>query len=220
MSNYYRSILNAQGSSFSNLQSTEYDGVDDYVDINTTLIGTTFSISVWFKVANTTDLQPIVSTRENSISTSKGIDIYVQNNILTFRIYNNGATAVTQAFTDLGWNHVLYVYDGTTLKAFLNGVSIGSAVGTYATSTQTLKTGIFVPISAYAEANIDELAIWNTDQSANASTFGASPIDLSSYSPLHWYRFEGTGTTATDSGTGGNNGTLTNGVTRSTDVPT
>ena len=38
--------------------------------------------------------------------------------------------------------------------------------------------------------------------------------------PLSWWRFEeGSGTTANDLGTGGNNGTLTNGTAYSTDVP-
>ena len=47
------------------------------------------------------------------------------------------------------------------------------------------------------------------------------PRNLSSLSPLLWYRFqEGSGTTAIDSGTGGNNGTIENGATYSTDVPT
>ena len=56
------------GTSFSNTQSIELDGVDDYVDFDKTIAGTTFSISGWFKVANTTDLQPIISTRENQVS--------------------------------------------------------------------------------------------------------------------------------------------------------
>ena len=46
------------------------------------------------------------------------------------------------------------------------------------------------------------------------------PNDISSLSPVGYWRFEGTGTTATDNGSGANNGTLTNGVTRSTDIPT
>ena len=212
--------------SFNNTKSILLGGIDDFVNFNTTIVGTTFSISAWFKVANTTDLQPIVSTRENSISTSKGIDIYIQSNVLTFRIYKNGGTSVTQAFTDLGWNHVLYVYDGTTLKGFLNGVSIGSAVGTYATGTQTLKTGIFVPSSAYAETNIDEVALFYTDESSNASTIynGGVPNDLNDLStpPLSWWRC-GDGDTAptlTDNGSGGNDGTMESFSTFSTDVPT
>jgi hypothetical protein len=47
------------------------------------------------------------------------------------------------------------------------------------------------------------------------------PNDISGLSPLNWYRFEeASGLTATDSGTGGNDGILLNSATRSTDVPT
>ena len=176
--------------SFADTKSFQFDGITDYINTNTTIVGTTFSISAWFKVANTTDLQPIVSTRENSISTSKGIDVYIQSDTLTFRVYRNGGTSVTQSFTDLGWNHVLYVYNGTTLEGFLNGISIGSAIGTYATSTQTLKTGIFVPSSEYAETYIDEVALFYTDESANVSTIfnGGVPNDLTALNPILWYR--------------------------------
>ena len=52
------------------------------------------------------------------------------------------------------------------------------------------------------------------------STIATAPSDLSTYNPVAWYRFEeGSGTTAIDSGTGGNNGTIS-GATYSTDVPT
>ena len=70
---------------------------------------------------------------------------------------------------------------------------------------------------------LDEVAYFNSELSASdiSTIYGTgAPSDLSSLSPISWWRFEGTGTTATDSGSGGNNGTLTNGVTRSSDVPT
>ena len=210
------------GTSFSNTQSIELDGVDDYVDFDKTIAGTTFSISGWFKVANTTDLQPIISTRENQVSSSRGIDVFVKSNILEFRVYYLGTTSVTTAFTDTGWNHFMYVYNSTTLKAYLNGSSIGTAVGSYGVGTQTLKSGKFVPNNVLGEMNIDEVALWSSDESSNiGSIYSASgAVDLSSLSPLNWWRFEGTGTTATDSGSEGSNGTLINGATRTTDVPT
>ena len=72
--------------------------------------------------------------------------------------------------------------------------------------------------------SIDEVAIWNSDQSANASAiYGAGvPTSLASYSPLSWWRC-GDGDSAPtllDNGSGGNNGTMTNFTTFSTDVPT
>ncbi len=49
------------------------------------------------------------------------------------------------------------------------------------------------------------------------------PGNLSSFNPIGWWRMGdddgGTGTTITDQGSGGNDGTLINGPTFSTDVP-
>jgi len=67
------------------------------------------------------------------------------------------------------------------------------------------------------------LAAWDSvlDSTQVSNIYnGGIPNDLSITNPVHWWRFEGSGTTATDSGSGGNDGTLINGVTRSTDVPT
>ena len=67
--------------------------------------------------------------------------------------------------------------------------------------------------------------MWNSDQSSNISSIYNSgvPNDISSLSPLHWWRMgdnnSGTGTTITDQGSGSNDGTLTNGPTFSSDVP-
>jgi hypothetical protein len=65
--------------------------------------------------------------------------------------------------------------------------------------------------------------IWSSDQSANASAIGGTiPTDLSTYNPISWWRC-GDGDTAptlTDNGSGGNDGTMTNFTTFSTDVPT
>ena len=77
-----------------------------------------------------------------------------------------------------------------------------------------------------AEGLIDEVAIFNSALSASDITAiynSGTPDDLSSYSPVGWWRMGdndgGTGTTITDQGSGGNDGTLTNGPTFSTTVP-
>jgi hypothetical protein len=75
--------------------------------------------------------------------------------------------------------------------------------------------------------NIDEVAIWDSALSASDITSiynSGVPNDISSLSPVAYYRMGdndgGTGTTITDQGSGGNDGTLTNGPTFLTDVPT
>ena len=72
------------------------------------------------------------------------------------------------------------------------------------------------------EGELDEIAFWNSDKTSDlANIFNSgNPNDLSTLSVVNWYRFEeGSGTTATDSGSGANDGTLTNGPSYSTDTP-
>ena len=86
-----------------------------------------------------------------------------------------------------------------------------------------LSTDIKFKTTSYSSGGLDEIAIWNSDQSANVSSIynSGAPNDISSLNPLHWWRFEeGSGSTATDSGSGGNDGTLVNDVVFEEDVPT
>ena len=75
-------------------------------------------------------------------------------------------------------------------------------------------------------AKIDEMAIFSGVLSASDVTSiynGGTPANLGSFSPVGWWRMgenDGlAGTTITDRGSGGNDGTLANGPTFSTDVP-
>ncbi len=211
---------------FSNTESILLDGIDAYVDCGNAFTSlTSFSVSAWFKSDDTSSSnQSIISSRINSIGTSKGVDIFINNNQLYSRIYNNGATEVVVAFTDTsGWHQVVLTYDGTTLEMYLDNVSKGTSTGAYSNSGANWLIGKWNNGSNYFNGNIDEVSVFNTElsQSDVTSIYNSGvPNDISSLSPLSWWRFEGTGTTATDSGSGGNNGTLENTVVRSTDVPT
>jgi hypothetical protein len=231
MSSLYRSILNAQGSSFSNLQSVELDGVDDYVNVgNPTSLQITgaITLSAWVKTTDTSSFEVIIG-KDNVGGGTRSYMLYKSTNAAAFVIFqSNSASSVigTTAINDGSWHHVMGVNDGTDLKIYIDGTLDNTNVG----GGGTIDNGTFdfwigarggtVSQRGFFTGTIDEVAIWNSDQSAIASAIGSSPVDLSTYSPLSWWRFEGTGTTATDSGSGGNDGTLINGVTRSTDVPT
>jgi hypothetical protein len=231
--------------SFSNTKSILLDGVDDYVNIGTTSLGITnaISISAWVKIPTTntggggSDIQEIICEDATS-----GIN---RNWALNWRggtrnnwqwvIWNTSGAAVLVTSSGLtpndgNWHHILATYDGTSnadgLKLYVDGATpfTATALSTGIRSVSSVEATIGATSGGGAlrlEGTVDEVAVWNSDQSANASTIynGGVPNDISSLSPLSWWRFEGTGTTATDSGSGGNDGTLTNGVTRSTDVP-
>ena len=209
----------ASAPSFSNTQSIELDGIDDYVSLSTISLTGAFSVSAWVKFSTLTSAEShIINT---GTSNTNRIGVYsstaFQVKIAGTNVFINETSG--NDFVTNQWQHVLVTRDASNnVSVFRNGSSFGSS--TTLSGTLTLDSIFRFNTNQYALGYIDEVALWDSDQSANASTFGSSPIDLNSYSPLHWYRFENTGITATDSGSGGNDGTLTNGVTRSTDVPT
>ena len=94
------------------------------------------------------------------------------------------------------------------------------------TSVSNPVIGSFNGASLFLNGYVDEVAIFNSALSASdvSDIYNSGvPADLTSLSPVNWWRMGdndgGTGTTITDQGSGGNNGTLTNGPTFSTTVP-
>jgi len=146
--------------------------------------------------------------------------------------------------SDLGWtngvwHHVTVTHDGSTAKLYIDGVDISAiyTVTTDKTAWLTDITGIDTfcvgatnknsAVTQYFDGLIDEAAYFSTELSAAQVTAiynSGVPANLAPYSPVGWYRMGdndgGTGTTITDQGSGGNDGTLTNAPTFSTNVPT
>ena len=127
------------------------------------------------------------------------------------------------------WYHMMLIDDGlgnnnSSVKAYIDGAFVANfkttGIDGFRFDTIAKSGGRYFP------GKIDEVAIWQNDQTANIAAIYNSgvPGDLSDYNPLHWYRMGdndgGSGTTITDQGSGGNNGTLTNSPTFSSDVPT
>jgi len=235
MSSLYRSILNVQGSSFASTNSFEFDGSFDYVNLGnpTSLqISSAFSISVWIKFSS------IIQGYAFSGCGNK-YGIYVQNNLINLQHRDSGNVfrnvTSTSTFNDNQWHHVLGVNDGTNLKLYIDGnLNNSNALGgSNITSTLDARIGNISTASGWEfKGYIDEVAVWNSDQSANASTIYNSgvPNDLSSLSPLSWWRmgeaanYSGGQWTLTDQGSGGNDGTSLTlpapPAQPSTDVPT
>ena len=144
--------------------------------------------------------------------------------------------ALNQSIGD--WHHIVVTVDATSnlsaLKLYIDGseVSAGNAgkSGTYnsfnSPSSNPLDIGARTSQGNYAQQLIDEVAIFGSELSASDVTAiynSGVPDDLSSYSPVGWWRMGendgGTGTTITDQGSGGNDASLVNGPTYSTTVP-
>jgi hypothetical protein len=218
--------------SFQNTYSLNFDGMDDRVQLTSDFVASgEFTLSFWMK--------PTTVGSGNGkiypIGTFPGNSNYIkldQIGVLWLRlgattiIFNEsvyGSGANNLVLND--WQNITFIRDNSNIiRCYKNGVDFGYNVAA-ATNSNTLTLNSFgrIIVNSFGyEGELDEIAFWNSDETVNISTISTSPVvDLTSLNPIAWYRFEeGSGTTAIDSGTGGNNGTLENSPTYSTDIPT
>ena len=225
---------------FSNTKSIELDGIDDYVETNFNADNfSSLSVSGWIKATNPqADYNNIITNHYRNDTTP-----YFQ---FVCRIDNNGklqwrigntlgnvfSISSTTTIRDNAWHHFVGTYNGSNIKVYIDGTlenTLTASGNLYSTGNKT-SIGAYIDVTSGSKVinnnflgNIDEVSIFNSELSQSDVTTiynSGVPNDISSLSPISYWRFEGTGTTATDIGSGGNDGTLTNGVTRSTDVPT
>ena len=197
-------------------RSVDFDGVDDYVDLGRIEPSTTaLTISAWVYKTDTSDAG-IVS---KYASTDYGLGIWGTN--LNFYIKTTSWSGASASFTGSylnQWVHVCGTWDGTTITLYINGSSVATAskTGSISYSTNNTRIGDLEGAAGWNfDGNIDEVAIWGSAlTSGNVTTIYNSgvPNDISALSPVAWWRMgEGdTYPTLTDSGSGSNDGTMTN----------
>lgn len=226
------------GGSYANEYSLSLDGTNDSMDVSSTsdfAFGTSgYSISFWFQGSGTNNLGGfgvnIFDMRSSFNAAQPSLWIQTKGASSLVKLYVSGvyrvsATATINAGT---WYHLVITNDGTDSKIYLNGNStpIGTGADSQNYIAAPLRVGGYFANNYYFSGLIDEFAIFNSALSTSNITAiynSGVPADLSSLSPLGWWRMGendgGTGTTITDQGSGGNNGTLTNGPTFSSTVP-
>ena len=195
--------------SFNNTYSLAFDGVDDVLEtpvlapIETQL----WTLSTWVKWNNLTGSnEAIFSTRQNGLASSTGFDLYITDSggNLRARTYKGngiGAQVIistsTYGITTGVWYNIVCIYNSGTLSVSINDGAVfsGSASGNYTPSGVNPTIGKWRNGSGYHDGNIDEVAIWGTDETANISTISTSPVvDLTSLSPIVWLRMGDNGT--------------------------
>ena len=225
--------------SFSNQYSLSYDGSNDYAEVTGLGLSGATSFSMWFNSQTLVNNYPLLHMDSN------GVFIDIASNNLRCILYDNAAGDGSQIYKTNGatggisvgtWFHFAVTTNGTsTLKLYVNGVEKGAGAPlTYGSSWSNFNAPSSLPLdigartssSLYANQLMDEVAIFGSELSASDITAiynSGVPADLTSYSPVGWWRMGdndgGTGTTITDQGSGGNDASLVNGPTFSTTVP-
>jgi hypothetical protein len=231
---------------FSNINSISLDGVDDYIDCggNTDFSFTDgaanddpFSVSTWVKLDSTFKQRIIAKGNVEWILTTDSSDK------LFFSLYGGGSTSTriglvsdSVVLTVGTWHHIVATYDGSNADSGLTMYVDGSVVtastssaGSYtgmSSGQGALRIGQWELNSQVMDGLIDETSVFDSELSSSQVTTiynSGVPNDITSLSPLGFWRMGdnngATGTTITDQGSGGNDGTLTNGPTFSTTVP-
>ena len=240
----------AGGSSFPNTKSILMDGADDYVDansvINTVKSNNEGTVSVWVNPNNLVSGMRFFcffassQTRQFlNMGYSTSQNIFVQMRSTPFSTSGFFLYTDTNHLSVGTWTHISLVQDGVSAKIYVNAVEVPQtflvanndqkwlndmnnldSLNLGRLKTQDTDQG-------YWNGNLDEFSYFDYALSAtDISTIYNSgvPNNLNDLStpPIIWYRC-GDGDTAptlTDHGSGGNNATMENFSTFSTDVPT
>ena len=230
-------------SPLTNRYAVDFDGTNDYMSIpdadifslgNGSGTDNAFSISGWFNADS-------IGTFYIATKDATGAREWAFRTIssqLTFFAFGTGGGYIGRQYTTTlstgQWYHAVVTYDGSKassgIKLYLNGSQVDNADYASGTYTAAVNAGAEVRVGAlqvngtYANGTIDEVAIFDSelslaDVNSLRNTDGADPKPTSAalLNPVGWWRMgdddAGTGTTITDQGTGGNDGTLTNGPT-------
>ena len=218
----WKTFANEYSASFANAYSVDFDGVDDYLTLASELtLAAPFSLSFWIKPANSN-----VFLTATSVGSSY---IYFNNGNLIFR--GGGGEVTTTTYTSNVWQHFAFTLDGSNnLEVYKNGSATGPYSYTSSAGWQFKDVGRYKTNTFFLNGYCDELSVFNSalsssDVSSLIDATGSNPVpaDISSLSPIHWWRMgdndNGTGTTVTDQGSGSSNLSFVNSPAFSSEVP-
>jgi hypothetical protein len=210
--------------------SLRFDGVNDYVKVtnSSSAFASAATIETWVNpevYGNPSANGTIFGKYDTGAGLFSFELTYGETNLYFNVNTSNGflTAAVPCTLTPLNqWSHVAGVYDGATLKIYINGVL---AVTTAATGT-IANPSVFIAIGARPnvsngypyQGSLDELRVWNvartqTQIQQNMNTVSPSTSGLVLYYPFNQGIANGTNTaitTVTDVSANAFNGTLTN----------
>jgi hypothetical protein len=198
-------------------QALSFDGVDDYVDFGDIdmleFTGTApFSVAAWLWLDPAISSSHIISKEGSSATGVQGWQFGWLGSTIRLIRWRDGNPNVCSFTVPTGkWIHVVFTYDGSIIRGYLNGGFQTSLSSTF----EIIGTAYPFRIGArpyggyYYKGLIDEVRIYNRALSEEEIRYlynRGAPI-------AHWKFDEGKGNIAYDSSGNGNNGTLINGPT-------
>lgn len=235
-----------EAASFANNYSLEFDAVDDGLKAGSSfqLSGSSaWTVSFWIQQVNWSNDNRNTWSVFNSESSGYTGNSYFQyslqfNGVGSILVVDSSITAANNSKGTAGyawssmqsyipataWNHFAYTNDGSgTRKLYANNNLVATITGC---TGDFFADGTWIYGKPTTHNNLkvrmDEIALIPSDLSGSMSDLYNSGVagDLSSYSPTNWWRMEdGSGSTVTDEGSAGNDATIQNQASFSSDTP-
>jgi len=202
-------------------KALDFDGVNDYVDGGTLDITgyTQMSVSLYMNVDTTTQDFRLISIRYSGADDIRIFhSVSIGGGVLNFSLDDGDVDNIGVNFETNKWHHVVMTHDGTTLKAYFNGVEQASTASTfdYANADGLFYVGRYTGGDVtYYDGEASNVKIFNTALTAaqvadlynNPEKVVPTGVDntaLKLWLPMQ----EGEGTTAYDGSGNGNHGTI------------
>lgn len=201
----------------------DYITITEYTGVDMTTGGIT--IEFWVNPDNITGFHGYVS-KSNTADTQIQYNIFSFNNgKIRFYFYTGSAQqqweTTSEVLTAGTWKHVAFTFTfgtGSSIKCYINDVDTGgswvSGSGNFnsVNNAEAVKIGAYNTSTGYLNGKMADVRIWNVVRTQTEIIQNMYKRLLGTESNLqgYWPLDEGTGTTATNSVSGGNNGTLTN----------
>jgi hypothetical protein len=177
-----------------NTKQVDFDGTDDYLELGSQsgvlrLAGSHGSISVWVKPTITGDTYQRIVDKSDGGSGANGYTLAMQTGsgnegFIKGYINGNNPVSTTTGLTANVWSHVVWAWDGTNHKIYINGVLTvtSSSALKPPTDTTNMRIGSWNHDTAREfNGEMSQIGIWNesltSDEVSSLYNHGL-PIDL------------------------------------------
>ena len=142
-----------------------FDGENDYVSLPSDSLFTTvqFTVEFWVAANNPGNWEGILDKGTNS-----NTDWYFvtgnpgQTEGIIFGIGNgNSKNEIAYSWNDTLWHHIAGMYDGTSMKLYVDGQFRASSICSYSSSVNNIVFGSRRNQSWYFEGKLDEVRVWD-----------------------------------------------------------
>ncbi len=195
----------------------DLNGSSDYIDVGAISLGSTFSLSTWIK--------PNAFSASTNVVFGGGSSNYAiaipSSTVIYVNFGGSYQSFTVPSISTTDFTHILFNRTGANGELFINGISQGttSSLGTNSFTINYLGCENQTAATRYYfDGELSNAAIFNTALiSSQVSTLynSGQPETAISFSPVSWWKLDTGGSTITDYGSGGNNGT-NNGATQVT----